>query len=129
MKRVLAIAVSVIMLAAIASSIAQCEQSGEVWLTNFLLLRIRCAAGGCSAVQRADAIQQRANDLLALGKGIPKVTVKKSGADANIYTNKTLFMTVTAADGKTAKTTSVKLANIWAQRLRTILPQATPEKH
>ncbi len=117
------------MLATIVSSVAQCQQCGEVWLTNFLLLRIRCAAGGCSVEQRADAIQQRANDLLALGKGIPQVTVKKTGADANIYTNKCLFMTVTAADGKAANTTAVKLANTWAQRLRTILPQATPEIH
>ena len=38
-------------------------------------------------------------------------------------------MTVTAADGKASSTTAVKLAGIWAQRLRTILPQATPEQH
>ena len=69
MKKIAAVAVAMIMLAMLVPSIARSEQSGEVWLTNFLLLRIRCAAGGCSAEQRADTIQQRANDLLALGRG------------------------------------------------------------
>jgi hypothetical protein len=127
-KRLIAIAAVTIVLATLACSIARCEGSGEVYLGGFLLLRIRCAAGGYTVDQRVSALQMRANDLLELGKRTSAVTVKRSGADACIYADRTLFLTVTSADAQANGTTPESLANTWAQRLRTILPQATPEK-
>lgn len=124
MKRLIAIAVSTVLLATLACSVARSEQNGDIWLSGFLLLRIRTAAGGYTVDRRVNEIQIRANNLLQMGKDIPAITVSKAGKDVNIYANTTLFMTVTAADAKANSTTTQSLANTWAQRLRTILPQA-----
>lgn len=128
MKRLVAIAAVTVLLATLACSIARAQGMGEVYLGGFLLLRVRCAAGGYTVDQRVSALQMRANDLLQLGRGIAIVSVKKSGKDACIYSDADLFMTVTPADARASGTTTESLARTWAQRLRTILPQATPEK-
>ena len=96
--------------------------SGEVWLGNSLVLRVRCAAAGYTIDQRVNALQLRANDLLQTGKDIPTITVRKSGKDAIVYSGGTAFVTVTPADAQVNRTTTQKLADIWAQRLRTLLP-------
>ncbi len=128
MVRILATISALILLIALTGSIAQSQQDGTVYLGGFMLLRMRTPAGGFSAEQRAAALQMRANALLQLGKGIPKVTTVRAGKDVNILTDRNLFVTVTQADARANRTTVDKLAAIWANRLRTILPQATPEK-
>lgn len=102
--------------------------SGDVWLGNSLVLRVRSDAGGYTVAQRVDALQLRANDLLKSGKDIPTITVRKSGKDAIVYAGDTLFVTVTPADAQANGTTTEKLANIWAGRLRAILPGITMYK-
>ena len=126
--RILMIVCAAALLASIASSPALCEEEGTVYLGGFMLLRIRTGAGGFSAAQRVNALQTRANALLELGKGIPKITTVRTGKDVNVYAGRSLFVTVTQADARSNRTTTDRLAAIWAQRLRTILPQATPEK-
>ncbi|NLN75279.1 MAG: hypothetical protein GX139_03080 [Armatimonadetes bacterium] len=129
MTRVLATISAAALLAGLACSTAQCQQGGEVYLGGFMLLRIRSAAGGYTAEQRVNALQSRANGLLQLGAGIPKIYTMRAGKDYNVYTDRALFITVTEVDARANRTTTQKLAAIWANRLRTILPQATPEKH
>ena len=128
MKRLIAIGTITILLGALACSIGLSQGTGQVWLGGFPLLRIRCAAGGYTIDQRVDALQARANNLLELENGVSAVTVRKSGADAIIYTDSTLFVTVTTADARANASTTEELASIWAQRLRANLPQATLEK-
>lgn len=127
--KILTIVCAAVLLVAIVSSSALCAEEDTVYLGGFMLLRIRTAAGGFSAAQRVNALQSRANNLLELGKGIPKITTVRVGKDVNIYTGRSLFITVTQADARSNHTTTDGLAATWAQRLRTILPQATPEKH
>jgi len=128
MKKCIAIPVVTLILAMLACSIAWSEEPQEVRIGSFVLLRIRCAAGGYSIAERANAIQMRANNLLRGGKEYGKVTVKKSGKDANIYVDGTFFMTVGPGDARANHTTPMKLANIWAERLRVMLPKSTPDK-
>jgi hypothetical protein len=69
------------------------------------------------------------NDLLAYSSKIPSVDVRKSRGKVSIFGDGKIFLTVTAADARVSNTTVDKLARLWAQRLRTILPKATPVKH
>ena len=128
MKKHITIAVFTILLAALACSVAWSEGTREVRLGNYLLLRVRCPAGGYTIDERVNALQLRANDLLADGRNVSAFTVRKAGTDSNIYADNTLFMTVGIADAKANGTTSEKLANIWAERLRSIYPISTSDK-
>lgn len=128
MKKYITITILTIILASLACSFAWSEGTRDVVLGDYLLLRVRCAAGGFTIEERVNALQLRANNLLKGGKEYSSVTVRKDGKDSNIYVDKIFFMTVTSADAKANGTTSEKLANIWAERLRTILPQSTPDK-
>ena len=128
MNRTIRLIVAVIFLTVLACSTVWPAGSGDVWLGNSLVLRVRRAAAGYTIDQRVNALQLRANDLLKAGKDIPTITVRKSGKDAMVYAGDTLFVTVTPADAQANGTTSAKLANIWAGRLRTILPGITMYK-
>jgi hypothetical protein len=128
MNRTIKLIVAAIFLTALACSTVWPAGSGEVWIGNSLVLRVRCAAAGYTIDQRVNALQLRANNLLEAGKNIPTITVKKSGKDAIVYAGDTLFVTVTSADAQANSTTTEKLANTWAERLRTILPTVTMYK-
>ncbi len=80
--------------------------------------------------QRANAIQLRANDILTGGKSeLTDVQVRPIGHDAAIYVDNNLFVTVTACDAAAnGNTSTVALANMWADRMRTIFPKVTPTK-
>ena len=127
MKNHITIAVFTIFLAALACCAAWPEGTREVTLGHYLVLRVRCDAGGYTIDQRVIALQERANDLLRANKTTMTFSVRMSGADANIYTDHILFMTVTPEDAKANGTTAEKLANIWAQRLRTVFPKSDPD--
>ncbi len=127
MKKHINITVFTVLLAALACSIAWSDGPREVRLGNELLLRVRCAAGGYSVDERADALQSRANNLLQGGKNVRAFSVRRAGTDSNIYADDKFFMTVTPADAKANGTTSETLANIWAERLRLIYPKSTPD--
>jgi len=128
MRGLVTLVVAAMLLTAAAGSVCRSDEPGDVWLGGYLLLRIRTAAAGYSVADRVNAIQARANSLLELGRSGAKFTVGKSGRDAIIYADGSLFITVTPADAKANGTTPERLAAIWAQRLRTILPKASPEK-
>lgn len=128
MKRLVAIGTVAILLAALVCSVVVSETTGEIWLGGYMLLKIRCAAGGYTIEQRVEALQARANNLLELYHEVSAVTVRMAGSDAVISTDGRLFITVTAADAKANGTTPQALAGIWAQRLRANLAHVTPEK-
>jgi len=128
MKKLVATSLITLLLTTLVCSFAYCAP-GDIWLAGYLLLCLK-TPNDCSALQhRVDVVQMRANDLLALSSTLPKITVKKSGANYGIYTDKKIFLTVTSADAKAGRTSAKNLANSWAQRLRKILPEATPIKH
>lgn len=129
MKKRALIATAVTLLVALSCSIAWSQSSsGEVYLAGFMLLRIRCGAGPYTLEDRVSKLQHRANDLLELGKHVTAFTVKKTGSDVAIYADKDIFLTVAPGDAKANGTTVGSLAQTWAQRIREIYPQATPEK-
>lgn len=117
-----------ILLTALACSLAQAAD-GDIWLAGYLLLTLKTPDDAKAFQQRVDVVQQRANDLLAYSSKIPSVEVKKSGGKTIIFAGGKVFLTVTPDDARVNKTTVDKLAKSWAQRLRKILPEATPVKH
>jgi len=128
MKKHFAITMTAILAATLAYSMAWSETTNEVRLGDYLILRVRCAAGGFTIDERVNALQLRANDMLRANKTTMKFTVAMSGSDANIYADDTLFTTVTVDDARANGDTSEKLANIWAERLRTVFKRSTPDK-
>lgn len=128
MRTILSTLLIAILLATLACSAAYSAQN-DVWLAGYLLLRIKAPGEGQTLQQRVDTVQLRANDLLALSNTLPKVSVKHSRTHSTIIADGKLFMNVTAADARADGKSVQKLANYWAQRLRTILPDATPIKH
>ena len=120
--------VASLVLAMLPGSVASLAASGDIWLADFYLFRVRTAAGGYTIDQRADALQIRANDLLQVERQIPPVTLGKAGSDVNIYAGCKLFVTVTTADAIANDTTVDHLAKMWAQRLRMTLPLAAAYK-
>ncbi len=128
MKGKLSLALFAALLTVLASSVARSQDASAVWIGGHLLLRVRCPAGGYTIEERAAAVQRRTNDLLRGGRTTLTVTVRKSDTVASIYTDDVLLITVTPADAKVNGTTPMKLAGIWAARLRDLFPQATPDK-
>jgi hypothetical protein len=128
MKKITGTALATILLTVLACAIAWSGDAREVRIGNYLLLRIRCAAGGYSVDERAAALQQRANNLLNGGKEYSTFSVSKFGKAVNIYAENVFFMTVTPADAQANGTTPMKLARIWAARLRDLFPKSTPDK-
>lgn len=128
MKKYAAMAVITLLLTALACSVAWSQTARDVKIGSFLLLRVRVPAGGYSINERAVALQNRANDLLKGGKQSIGVSVKPAGHDVNIYADGHFFMTVGPGDAKANRTTPEKLAKMWAERIRVIYLQATPNK-
>ena len=128
MKKHLATSLLAVALATLTCSLAYCA-SGDIWLAGYHLLRLKTPMEAKALQQRVDAVQARANDLLMLSNTLPKITLRKARADYGIYADGKVFMMVTAADARAAGTSTQRLAASWAQRLRVILPKATPIQH
>ena len=128
MNRTIVVAVAAAVLTMMASSACMAE-SVDVMMADFLLLRVRCPAGGYTAEERATQIQARANALLVLdGFDLSTIKVEKVGTDAILYAGGELLVTVDECTARANKTTPERLANVWADRLRTIYPKVVPKK-
>jgi hypothetical protein len=93
------------------------------------ILRVYAAVAGYSPHQRASAVQERLNRILALGPIHPSdITVTAQGMDATVRVKKHLLFTETRTDGRYAKTTALVLANQFAGRMRATLPDLTQAK-
>jgi hypothetical protein len=99
---------------------------GTVTYSGQTLMRIRTAAGGYTAEQRAAAVQDRLQVILSTENLTPEdVVVKQTRRyqDASIYVRDRLLITV---DKKLAQANGNNepgaLAAQWAERMRTILP-------
>jgi hypothetical protein len=100
-----------------------------VFIGGTPILRVSVAVAGYSPHQRASAVQERLNRILALGPIHPSdITVTAQGMDATVRVKKHLLFTETRRDGRYAKTTALVLANQFAGRMRATLPDLTQAK-
>jgi hypothetical protein len=100
--------------------------TNTVTYSGQILMRIRTGAGGYTAEQRAEAVQDRLQAILSTENLSPDdIVVKQSRPyqDANIYVRDRLLITV---DRKLAQANGNNdpgaLAAQWAARMRAILP-------
>lgn len=128
MKRLTATLLITVLLAGVTCSLAY-SAPGDIWLAGYLLLTLRTPTEAKAFQARVDTVQLRANGLLDLSDTLPKVEVRKKCGTTCICADNKVFLTVTPADARCCGKTVDKLAAFWAQRLRTILPDATPIKH
>jgi hypothetical protein len=93
------------------------------------ILRVYVAVAGFSPHQRAAAVQERLNRILALGPiHASDIAVAAQGKDAAVRVKGRLLFTETSADGRYARTTALVLANQFAGRMRATLPELTQAK-
>ena len=92
-------------------------------------MRVRIAAAGYSPEQRAAAIQERLNRILAHGPIHPSdITVAALGTDAVVRVKGRLLFTADRTTARFNQATPLELANMWADHMRSVLPGLTEAK-
>ena len=121
----------VVCLAAMTGPAAGQTPSTEnaVFVGGTPIMRVRVAAGGYAPEQRAAQIQERVNRLLGQGPIRPEdITVRPIGSEAAVMVRDQLLFTADWATARFNRTTPRALAEIWAERMRGVLPSLTQPK-
>ncbi len=93
------------------------------------IMRVRVAAAGYTPAQRAAAIQERLNGILAHGPIRPAdITTAMQGGDAVVQVKGRLLFTADTATARFNQATPLELTNQWAQNMRAVLPGLTQAK-
>lgn len=92
-------------------------QVGEVLLNGLPVLRIRVAAGGMSAVERAAVVANRLRQLLDAGLRPNELIVVRAGSEAAIMWRGRLVVTADTSHARFNQTTAYALALQWRQSL------------
>ncbi len=116
------LATSLLGLATVAFAVGQ---PGDVIIGQEVVLRIRFPAGGYSVEERAEIVTQRINELLGSQPfEASDVTVGVCNKEYAVFIGGNLIITADKETAKFNKTTPEKLANIWADNLRRVIPEA-----
>ena len=103
--------------------------ANAVFIGGTPIMRVRVAAAGYTTEQRASAIQERLNRILAHGPTLPSdITVSPIGTEAVVRVKGRLLFTADMATAHYNKATPLALANQWADHLRAVLPGLTQAK-
>lgn len=99
-------------------------QSADVAVGGELLFRIRAAAEGKTAQQRADQVTERLPDILGDSnlQASDITLTPDTGGKYKILVKQRLLVTVTPEDGKVNGITAQKQAAIWLAQIQKILP-------
>ena len=128
MKNVLALGAALTLLAGGAAAQTP-SNANAVIVGGTPIMRVRVASGGYTPEQRASAIQERLNEILAHGPiRAADVTVAPLGAEAVVRVKGRLLFTADAATAKFNQATPLALANQWATHVRNVLPGLTQAK-
>ena len=126
--KLIAIAVGMLMLAGRLEA-QVVSNSNAVFIGGTPIMRVRVAAAGYSPEQRAAAIQERLNQILAHGPIQPsEITVSSQGADAVVRVKGRLLFTADSATARYNQATPRQLASQWADHMRAVLPGLTQAK-
>jgi hypothetical protein len=105
------------------------SNANAVFVGGTPIIRVRVASGGYSPDQRAEHIQNRVNKLLGEGPIYPSdITVQPVGNEAEVLVKGQLLFTADWATARFNQSTPMELANMWADRVRAILPKLTEPK-
>ena len=129
MKRLALILVAATaMLAALSTSASAFTMSEKVVVANQLIAIARAPAGGMSADQRINRVNERLAYILGYEPLDARNTyaVPAPGGSMSIMVGNRLLITVTSADARANNTTVPGLTREWLMRAREALPQARP---
>jgi|GEM_PF-1548500 len=105
------------------------SNANAVFIGGTPIMRVRVAAAGYSPEQRAAAIQERLNQILAHGPiSATDITTSMQGAEAVVRVKGRLLFTADTATAHYNQATPLVLANQWAAHLRGVLPDLTRAK-
>jgi hypothetical protein len=105
------------------------SNTNAVFVGGTPIMRVRIAAAGYSIEQRASAIQERLNRILAHRPILPSdITVSPLGAEAVVRVQGRLLFTADMATARYNQATPLELANQWADHMRAVLPGLTQAK-
>ena len=103
----------------------------EISLGGEIIMRMRENAGGFTAEQRAEIVRDRLVPILSLTDlKASDVTVRSGPGDiwAAIYVREKILVTVSQSLAQANQTKPTPLAEIYAEKLRRILPQVNIKK-
>ena len=117
----------VLMLIVIASAAGAFTMSEKVVSANDLVAIARVPAGGFSAQERIDRVNERLAYIYGFEPLDPgSITAVRSGSDMIIKVGRSTLITVTPADARANNSTVEGLTRVWLQHAREALPQARP---
>jgi len=121
----IAAAVVLVALSTLASAFTMSE---KVIVANELIAIARVPAGGFTADQRIDRVNERLAYILGYEPLAPRdiYAVRARGGSMSIMVGNRMLMTVTSADARANNTTVAGLTREWLMRSRDALPQARP---
>lgn len=103
--------------------------SNAVFIGGTPIMRVRVPVAGYTAEQRASAIQERLNHILAQGPiHASDITVSPLGNEAVVKVKGQLLFTADHATARFNQATPMQLANQWADHLKAVLPGLTTAK-
>jgi len=97
------------------------REEGEVLVGDQVVIRVRSAAGGYSAVERADLMGHRLKDLVDQGAGSSAVTTSQLGGEAVVLVKGQLVATADSFHAAINGTTPERLAGTWSGNIRRAL--------
>jgi len=129
MKAITGIAIAAALILPAPAGFAEPSTSNAVFVGGTPIMRLRTAAGGYSAEQRAAEIQQRVNEALSEGVVRPDdITVEPSGNEAVVLVKGRLLFTADRETARFNSSTPTELADQWANNMRVVLPSLTSAK-
>ena len=118
-----------LILSAGGAAYAQMPTSNAVFIGGTPIMRVYAASSGYTPHQRAAAVQERLNQVLAEGPIHPTdITVSPMGNAAAVRVKGHLMFTATPADASRNHVTPMIVASQLAARMRTVLPGLTQAK-
>ncbi|MDQ2798813.1 MAG: hypothetical protein M3Y13_04115 [Armatimonadota bacterium] len=128
MKQAIVLAAALTLLDAAVSANAP-STTNAVFVGGTPIMRVRVGAAGYTPAQRASAIQERLNGILAHGPIRPTdITAEPQGSEAVVRVQGRLLFTADGATARFNQATPIELANQWADHLRMVLPGLTQAK-
>jgi len=97
------------------------RQEGEVLMGDRVVIRVRTAAGGLSAAERADLMARRLKELVERGARPSDVTTSSLGGEAVVLIKGELVATADRFHANVNGTTPRRLAESWASNIRRAL--------
>lgn len=129
MKRLaLTMFVTAVILTVFASYAGAFTMSEKVVVSNQLIAIARTPAGGYSADQRINMVNDRLAYILGYEPLAPRDIYARAlpGGSRAIMVGNRLLITVTPADARANNTTVAGLTRVWLQHARQAIPQARP---